>query len=262
MIVIDDYLIDVATSEEHSYESEVTEYPVESGSSISDNIRPKPIEVTIEGVVSDFPLSPLIVDARATATSSPSQEALEKLLRIRDAREPVRITTGLKIYESMVLRSLSIPQDAETGQALKFRATFVQVKIVENKRTFVRVATSQVGAGKKKDFGKQVVRTVKNVVKPLATVTGILVPGFDPKAFGKRGTITNDATGLPLSDADKASYDFVTDPLGIRTTGRGDQLNHERTSDGKDLSKIPEGTVRDTDGRTLSIQHAVANWGV
>lgn len=50
------FVLDVSLSENHTYESDVTEYPVESGGSVSDNIRPKPIKVSIEGVVSDTPL--------------------------------------------------------------------------------------------------------------------------------------------------------------------------------------------------------------
>ncbi len=43
-------------SGELKLESEVTEHPVEEGSDITDHIRPKPVEFTLEAVVSDNPL--------------------------------------------------------------------------------------------------------------------------------------------------------------------------------------------------------------
>ena len=56
MITIKGFPIDAAITEEHTYDSEVTSYPVESGSDITDNVRTLPIEITIEGLVSDNPL--------------------------------------------------------------------------------------------------------------------------------------------------------------------------------------------------------------
>ena len=48
MITIAGFVIDAALRETHTYESEVTEYPVESGAMITDNIRPRPITIEIE----------------------------------------------------------------------------------------------------------------------------------------------------------------------------------------------------------------------
>jgi hypothetical protein len=161
VIQIDGYIIDASLSESHTFESEVTDYPVESGASITDNVRPKPIVVSIEGVVSDSPIGP-VATARNNETASPdaelqflpSEAALDKLLRIRDAREPITIVTSLKTFESMVLTNLDVPRDADTGHALKFTASFQQVILVTNNRTTVKVSPpTSTGLGKKKDLG-------------------------------------------------------------------------------------------------------------
>jgi hypothetical protein len=47
--------IDVSLSEKHSLTAEVTEHPVEDGSAISDNVRPQPRTVQIEGLVTNHP---------------------------------------------------------------------------------------------------------------------------------------------------------------------------------------------------------------
>jgi hypothetical protein len=47
--------IDVSISEKHSLSADVTEHPVEDGGNISDNVRPSPRVVQIEGLVSNHP---------------------------------------------------------------------------------------------------------------------------------------------------------------------------------------------------------------
>lgn len=144
--IVAGYELDVAVSEDHSFESEVTEHPVEIGADIADHVRARPISVTLEGIVSDTPIGDLaqrrqqftLISGEAFAL--PSEEALAFLLTIRDAREPITIQTSLRSYENMMLQSLRVPRSAENGEALRFTATFVQVVIVTNLRTVVRVA--------------------------------------------------------------------------------------------------------------------------
>ena len=53
---VDVVQLDVYDSETHGMPTEVTEFPVEDGPDISDNVRRKPKTLTIEGYVSDTPL--------------------------------------------------------------------------------------------------------------------------------------------------------------------------------------------------------------
>ena len=131
-MLIAGFEIDAALNEDHSFDSEVTEHPVESGADIADHVRARPISVDIEGVVSFTPL--------VERTGRPTDDFFAHLIAIRDAKEPITIETSLKVFENMVLTSLSIPIDAKTGESLQFRATFVQIQLVTNVRTFVRVA--------------------------------------------------------------------------------------------------------------------------
>lgn len=137
-VSIDGFVIDAALSESHDYESEVTDYPIERGANVIDHVRNRPLTVSLECVVSDTPL-PLIASQRDTS-EAPSVAAMAKLEAIRDAREPIKIVTGLRTYENMIMVSLSVPVDVETGDALRFRASFRQVSIIENRRVTVRVA--------------------------------------------------------------------------------------------------------------------------
>lgn len=151
MILIDGYEIDVAVTETHGFESEVTEHPVESGADIADHVRARPIVVTLDSVVSDTPIGDLA--ARRSTDTLPSREALARLLAIRDAREPITIETDLRVYDNMVMESLSIPRSVQTGDALRFSATFKQIQLVTNARTTVPVAIPR--AKKKVDRGNK-----------------------------------------------------------------------------------------------------------
>lgn len=159
LVMIDEFLMDVSLNEGHEFESEVTEFPVESGSNIVDNVRPKPITVTMECLVSNTPIG-FLATTRGTGSGSPSDpvdDAYEHLLKIRERREPVTIRTSLRTFENMVLKSLSIPRSSGRGDELRFTATFQQIQVVTNKRVR-RVAV--INGGKKKKFGASPLRLI------------------------------------------------------------------------------------------------------
>jgi len=153
LVMIDEFLMDVSLNETHEFESEVTEYPVESGSNISDNVRPKPITVSMECLVSNNPIG-FLADSRGPGSGSPSDpvdDAYQHLQKIRDAREPVTIRTSLRTFDNMVLKGLSIPRSQGRGDELRFTANFQQIQVIENKRT--RIRTSSPTGQKKKKYG-------------------------------------------------------------------------------------------------------------
>ncbi len=156
MVIIKGYQLDVAVSEDHSFDSEVTEHPVEKGADIADHVRARPITVSVEGIVSDTPIReiarPGFQDSEGDPIVLPSAEAYALLIDIRDKREPVTVQTSLQLFENMVLTSLSVPRSVGTGDALRFTATFVQIQLVTTERTVVRVR--ERGA-KKVDLGNR-----------------------------------------------------------------------------------------------------------
>lgn len=167
-IYINALRIDASISEKHAYESEASQFPVESGGSIVDHIRPMPIEVSIEGVVSNTPIGEVAgersiervevnnPDGTTTdVTPTPVEQALTTLTGIYTRRGVVEITTTLATYKNMAMISLDIPRDAAGGgdNALKFTAGFRQIQIVTTDRVKVRTATP--GSGKRRSKGAQ-----------------------------------------------------------------------------------------------------------
>lgn len=105
--------LDATLSEDHQYNSRVTNYPVEDGRIISDHIINEPETLQITGIVSDTPLSIL-------APFNRSVDAFNRLVRIHTNKERITVVTGIKVYTDMVMTSLQVPRNLTTGQSLTF----------------------------------------------------------------------------------------------------------------------------------------------
>ncbi len=162
---VDTIELDASISESHVGEVEVTEHPVEEGANISDHARPKPETLSVEGVVSNTPLSrsqsrrAFESHGRNLETTTLTDEiqgqpgfaesAYAKLLFIKDTGKVVTVVTKLRTYNNMVLKSLNVPRNAQTGEILRFTAQFLQVKVVQNKFANLPPAFRNTPKGKK-----------------------------------------------------------------------------------------------------------------
>jgi Dit-like tail protein len=177
---IDGFVIDAILSESHTLESSVTEFPIERGADITDNVLPRPIIVEMECLVSNTPIGTMadirkqagqigeVISDTPTGSSvvdhTPVDDAYAHLLKIRNAREPVSIITTLQSYDNMVLKNLSIPRASGRGDEFRFTATFQQVEIVSNARN-TRVAIPIANPSKTVKRGLRIGKvTVEDVV--------------------------------------------------------------------------------------------------
>lgn len=190
---IDTLELDAAISEAHSGTNEVTDHPVEDGADITDHVRVKPDTVTIEGIISNTPViagnarfeggletseqNGVLVVSGVGADSlddARAESAYQQLLKIKEDRLPVVIVTSLRQYERMILERLNVPRDARIGSALRFSATFREVRTVASQRVSVTLpkARDKVRGGKK--TGTQAPPAVENRVSFLKQgLTGI-----------------------------------------------------------------------------------------
>jgi hypothetical protein len=207
VIRIDGYLIDACISEEPSLESEITEYPVESGATITDHVRNLPQTLDLEFKVSDTPIGQA-ASAR-TAGAIPSSEARQFLETLRASRRTFTVITPRRTYESMVFRSLSFPRDGATGDALVGRASLQQLEIVNVRRVAVELQQKRKNVGRRPS-------TEFQERKFWLCPTGIRVSGDDAENRRNRcrvviernvplaGPMLVDAeTGVPLTTAEK-----------------------------------------------------------
>lgn len=239
-IQIGSYIIDTSTNEVHTYESDVTEFPVEQGSPISDNIRPKPIVVVITGIVSDTPLPPIAAGRQVVGSnesdgddSPPSVSALAALIAIRDARQEVSISTAVASYDNMALQSLVIPRDPTTGEALGFTATFKQIVIVTTLRATLRTTTARTARpqdGAKINRGKYSIAPI--VPNGIYVVT---LPITTPGATAVNNPLLSQWTAIygPPILQDSVGYHFrVVDPNTTEPDGYIGQDNKYHSLDG------------------------------
>lgn len=138
--VISEVPIDVITSRTPKYTAEISHYPTEAGSSVSDNRRIHPDGFDIVGVVSNTPVNAVRTttgdslrgdgEKRSTAKALPAQTAHDALVELHHTGRLVTIVDQYRQYRNMALVSLSFPRDGDTGDAIEFQASFSEVQVV------------------------------------------------------------------------------------------------------------------------------------
>lgn len=152
-VFIDTIELDCTIKETHTVEVEVTEHPVETGVNISDHARPKPAEVTLEGIITNAPISSQQMGSNTAGTAGSTSAAgvtgqpgraeavYLQLLDLHDHPRFVSIITSLFTYTNMLLTSLEVPRDKELGDCVKFTSKFKYVRTVTTASTTVATKT-------------------------------------------------------------------------------------------------------------------------
>lgn len=141
----DGLTLDVSLAERHVMERQVTQYPVESGATISDHLQRRPQKLEISAYLTDTPSD--IVEATVEAArnlqtaiaqsldepvvgplASTRSKDLYRLLETLADREAVcRVVTDLRVYQDMVLLTLGVPRAPEDGRGLRVDLTFQRI---------------------------------------------------------------------------------------------------------------------------------------
>jgi hypothetical protein len=169
---IDHVIIDVTLSERHTVSSEITENPVEEGAAVTDHVHINPEELVIDGIISDYnqniPIfGPIIQGVQKLSgyygETKRSVEAYNELVRIKNLRQPIQVTTGLKAYDSMIIQEISVDRDKSKSTALYFSITLRQIRIVSSKILPSTIRPSKESSdltSKQVDNGQKVTNTV------------------------------------------------------------------------------------------------------
>lgn len=155
-------VFDLVLSESHSLLADVTQRPVQDGSTISDHIQNQLRQGSFTGWVSNWSLSLADSNANNTAVSDavtrvklrgadaisglnpPSNradEAWQKLKDLHAARTPVQLVLGLESYDSVVITSIQANRDGDTGESQSFEISFQQIKVVTLKQKLISTTT-------------------------------------------------------------------------------------------------------------------------
>jgi len=121
--------MDATISHNISARAQVTEHQVEDGSTVADNVRNEPIEISVTGVVTNYPTR-LGIGLPSFRDDLRAQTAQDALYEIRDNKELVTLVDELRTYRNMLMSSVDMPRDQETHNGLRFTAQFRQVTLV------------------------------------------------------------------------------------------------------------------------------------
>jgi hypothetical protein len=136
--LIDGFAIDATIAKDLSLSSDVVRHAVEEGANLVDHIRNNPTLLVLDCVVSNTPLGQMA--ARRGTDALPTDQAYARMLGIHTARAPITIEIGEGIFPMMVLEHLGRPVTNKTGDAIRFRAAFVQIRTVSTERVTIEVA--------------------------------------------------------------------------------------------------------------------------
>jgi hypothetical protein len=118
---------------EHSFETEATSHPVSRGEAVSDHLIPQPDTISLQGIISRTPIDPSI--AFGDGGKGRYRRAFDKLRDLKERPRLITLITSRRTYPSMVLLSLSITDDAVTGDSIQFSATFKHIRQVQTEVT-------------------------------------------------------------------------------------------------------------------------------
>jgi hypothetical protein len=138
------FVIDAMPKEHYSFKNTATSIPVEDGSTITDHVIEETPEIQITGFIGKAEF--VVFEPSATGVPSADdpkgriKSAYFELLRLKSARQPVDLVTGLDTYPNMVITEFIIDREAQTGADLPFEMSLKQIKIIKSETTTVNAS--------------------------------------------------------------------------------------------------------------------------
>lgn len=133
--------LDLILNEDHSLPSTVSSHPVETGGTISDNLRAELRSGTLRGLVTNHSIhdddtkyipnqstEDRLEAAKKVVQTNRPLEAWKILKQLWKAEQLVTIVTCLETYENVAITNVSTGRDENSGEALEFTVTFQEIK--------------------------------------------------------------------------------------------------------------------------------------
>lgn len=173
--------LDVCERQGHEKSSTVTERAVEVGASITDHVRANQNTLTLEGWISNTPITESgVTRGRYQRLSSGGANVLQfpsPFDRVRDCDEVlswmidsaplVDVVTSLRTYQQMIVRRFKVDRDASTGSVLPIVLELVQPRLVETQTVTVPEPAERRGRNRA-NRGGQAGQTPSNQRRSLA----------------------------------------------------------------------------------------------
>ena len=128
--------LDAAEVVSHRFSNQLSDNPREDGSVVTDHVLHQPNELTIEGLVSDYPMAIAggvlsgtggaaalgrIGASLGADVTTPRQTAYDLLKRAVTEQLLLDVETSLGTFSNMIAEAVEVGQTHETANALRFR---------------------------------------------------------------------------------------------------------------------------------------------
>jgi hypothetical protein len=138
-----------ALEEIHHDALQITQHPVESGAAITDHSFARQAELLLTVGWSNSNLKAILGAIESAFTGGTMSKAdyitgvYSQLLALQKSRQPATITTGLRVYDNMLIAGLTVKRDQRTSQILLVEASFLEVIIVSTQSTTLPAKENQ-----------------------------------------------------------------------------------------------------------------------
>lgn len=131
----------------HTTQLSITQHPVQSGASISDYAYQEPKQLTMDIGMTDVAKS--FIPDQFAGSGSRSVKAYQIMQQLQDLRVPIQVMTRLGLYENMLIKSLTSPDDNTTYHGLKCTVTLQQIIVAQIKTVKISANPAVTGSSKK-----------------------------------------------------------------------------------------------------------------
>lgn len=122
-------IVDIYFAESHGITVTKTKYPIEDGSSRTDNFVVEPEQLVLKGLVSD--LQDFLGGIVNVVNQARGKEAWGRIKAMKNAGELVTVVTTLGMYENMLVINADATVDETTGKSLSFVITLEETLIAQ-----------------------------------------------------------------------------------------------------------------------------------
>lgn len=138
--VNNDSFVDNWLSEKHEYAASFSQYPVESGFVVSDNMVLEPKKITVSGYISSIKSVPYTLSLLNYKTTEKLRDGWSILTGALEAGEPLTVATSLGIYDNMFIENLSSEEiDEKSGLSLVFKLDLKEIRTAQSQTTTTNV---------------------------------------------------------------------------------------------------------------------------
>lgn len=164
------YFPDCTLSVTHSFDNDVTEHPVEDGTSFSDHIQNKNKTFSVSGVYNAKSINLYAGDN--ISQDNRVADAYSFLTSLRDERKTFTLVSRYDVYPDCVVKSLRFPLAPTDGNTLLFEMDLVQIRKASVDQ--VNIVATQNVADFKKDSASRTTNEGKKPVQQISIAQGIV----------------------------------------------------------------------------------------